>query len=136
MLPGGSSELSDASSPPQGACTPYWHALQSILDPVPGVHAVPQSPLACQRWRGPSCSSLLHRLPPSLPSFQLNSRFSSLSPQCLYGCYVHSSIIPTFHRRCYWLLQVGGWDWILLASLAGAWEGSVEGAEVVWGSCA
>lgn len=26
--------------------------------------------------------------------------------QCLYGCYVHSSIIPTFHRRCYWLLQV------------------------------
>ncbi|KYO17340.1 hypothetical protein Y1Q_0011831 [Alligator mississippiensis] len=25
---------------------------------------------------------------------------------CLYGCYVHSSIIPTFHRRCYWLLQV------------------------------
>ncbi|MBN3275727.1 CMTA1 protein, partial [Polyodon spathula] len=27
---------------------------------------------------------------------------------CLYGCYVHSSIIPTFHRRCYWLLQVVG----------------------------
>ncbi|TRY87620.1 hypothetical protein DNTS_009330 [Danionella cerebrum] len=27
------------------------------------------------------------------------------SLQCLYGCYVHSSIIPTFHRRCYWLLQ-------------------------------
>lgn len=26
--------------------------------------------------------------------------------QCLYGCYVHSSIVPTFHRRCYWLLQV------------------------------
>ncbi|KAM5270511.1 calmodulin-binding transcription activator 1 isoform 25-T25 [Hipposideros larvatus] len=25
--------------------------------------------------------------------------------ECLYGCYVHSSIIPTFHRRCYWLLQ-------------------------------
>ncbi|CAL8256875.1 unnamed protein product [Gadus morhua 'NCC'] len=25
--------------------------------------------------------------------------------KCLYGCYVHSSIIPTFHRRCYWLLQ-------------------------------
>ncbi|XP_029695893.1 calmodulin-binding transcription activator 2-like isoform X2 [Takifugu rubripes] len=24
---------------------------------------------------------------------------------CLYGCYVHSSIVPTFHRRCYWLLQ-------------------------------
>ncbi|CAF87573.1 unnamed protein product, partial [Tetraodon nigroviridis] len=20
---------------------------------------------------------------------------------CLYGCYVHSSIVPTFHRRCY-----------------------------------
>lgn len=30
------------------------------------------------------------------------------SPQCLYGCYVHSSIVPTFHRRCYWLLQVTG----------------------------
>uniref|UniRef100_A0A8D1R113 Calmodulin binding transcription activator 2 n=1 Tax=Sus scrofa TaxID=9823 RepID=A0A8D1R113_PIG len=25
--------------------------------------------------------------------------------ECLYGCYVHSSIVPTFHRRCYWLLQ-------------------------------
>ncbi|XP_034020091.1 calmodulin-binding transcription activator 2 isoform X2 [Thalassophryne amazonica] len=25
--------------------------------------------------------------------------------ECLYGCYVHSSIMPTFHRRCYWLLQ-------------------------------
>lgn len=32
-----------------------------------------------------------------------------LFPQCLYGCYVHSSIIPTFHRRCYWLLQVKAW---------------------------
>ncbi|MEQ2261955.1 Calmodulin-binding transcription activator 2, partial [Xenotaenia resolanae] len=29
----------------------------------------------------------------------------SLLFQCLYGCYVHSSIVPTFHRRCYWLLQ-------------------------------
>ncbi|XP_008854151.1 calmodulin-binding transcription activator 2 isoform X4 [Nannospalax galili] len=28
-----------------------------------------------------------------------------VSWQCLYGCYVHSSIVPTFHRRCYWLLQ-------------------------------
>ncbi|XP_077021767.1 calmodulin-binding transcription activator 2 isoform X5 [Tamandua tetradactyla] len=28
-----------------------------------------------------------------------------ISWQCLYGCYVHSSIVPTFHRRCYWLLQ-------------------------------
>uniref|UniRef100_A0A8C3R6Z8 Calmodulin binding transcription activator 2 n=1 Tax=Cyanoderma ruficeps TaxID=181631 RepID=A0A8C3R6Z8_9PASS len=28
--------------------------------------------------------------------------------ECLYGCYVHSSIVPTFHRRCYWLLQVMG----------------------------
>ncbi|KAG7255920.1 hypothetical protein CRUP_022228 [Coryphaenoides rupestris] len=27
--------------------------------------------------------------------------------ECLYGCYVHSSIVPTFHRRCYWLLQAG-----------------------------
>ncbi|CAF88512.1 unnamed protein product, partial [Tetraodon nigroviridis] len=25
---------------------------------------------------------------------------------CLYGCYVHSSIVPTFHRRCYSLLQL------------------------------
>ncbi|KAF0765191.1 calmodulin-binding transcription activator 1 isoform X2 [Aphis craccivora] len=24
---------------------------------------------------------------------------------CIYGCYVHSAILPTFHRRCYWLLQ-------------------------------
>ncbi|KAG5282230.1 hypothetical protein AALO_G00053710 [Alosa alosa] len=28
-----------------------------------------------------------------------------MGSKCLYGCYVHSSIIPTFHRRCYWLLQ-------------------------------
>ena len=27
------------------------------------------------------------------------------SLQCIYGCYVHSAILPTFHRRCYWLLQ-------------------------------
>ncbi|XP_049616180.1 calmodulin-binding transcription activator 2 isoform X3 [Syngnathus scovelli] len=25
--------------------------------------------------------------------------------ECLYGNYVHSAIVPTFHRRCYWLLQ-------------------------------
>lgn len=25
--------------------------------------------------------------------------------KCIYGCYVHSAILPTFHRRCYWLLQ-------------------------------
>jgi len=25
--------------------------------------------------------------------------------ECIYGCYVHSAILPTFHRRCYWLLQ-------------------------------
>lgn len=24
---------------------------------------------------------------------------------CIYGCYSHSSIIPTFHRRCYWLID-------------------------------
>jgi hypothetical protein len=24
---------------------------------------------------------------------------------CIYGCYSHSSIMPTFHRRCYWLLN-------------------------------
>ncbi|CAF0709983.1 unnamed protein product [Brachionus calyciflorus] len=24
---------------------------------------------------------------------------------CIYGCYSHSSIISTFHRRCYWLLD-------------------------------
>ena len=29
-----------------------------------------------------------------------------LNFQCIYGCYVHSAILPTFHRRCYWLLQV------------------------------
>lgn len=26
--------------------------------------------------------------------------------ECIYGCYVHSAILATFHRRCYWLLQV------------------------------
>ena len=31
---------------------------------------------------------------------------SMISFQCIYGCYVHSAILPTFHRRCYWLLQV------------------------------
>ncbi|XP_023600021.1 calmodulin-binding transcription activator 1 [Myotis lucifugus] len=31
--------------------------------------------------------------------------------ECLYGCYVHSSIIPTFHRRCYWLLQPRAGTW-------------------------
>lgn len=25
--------------------------------------------------------------------------------ECIYGSYVHSDILPTFHRRCYWLLQ-------------------------------
>lgn len=25
--------------------------------------------------------------------------------ECIYGCYSHSSIIPTFHRRCYWLID-------------------------------
>lgn len=25
--------------------------------------------------------------------------------ECIYGCYVHSAILPSFHRRCYWLLQ-------------------------------
>lgn len=25
--------------------------------------------------------------------------------ECIYGCYVHSAILPTFHRRCYWLLE-------------------------------
>ncbi|KAK2183580.1 hypothetical protein NP493_304g05028 [Ridgeia piscesae] len=25
--------------------------------------------------------------------------------ECIYGCYVHSAILQTFHRRCYWLLQ-------------------------------
>lgn len=24
---------------------------------------------------------------------------------CIYGCYSHSSIVPTFHRRCYWLID-------------------------------
>ena len=29
--------------------------------------------------------------------------------ECIYGCYVHSAVLPTFHRRCYWLLQVCQW---------------------------
>jgi hypothetical protein len=24
---------------------------------------------------------------------------------CIYGCYSHSSIMSTFHRRCYWLVE-------------------------------
>ena len=37
-----------------------------------------------------------------------NLLFASLSFfQCLYAYYAHSALIPTFHRRCYWLLQVG-----------------------------
>lgn len=33
--------------------------------------------------------------------------------ECIYGCYVHSAILPTFHRRCYWLLQVSAASRIL-----------------------
>lgn len=36
--------------------------------------------------------------------FPTTTSYSSI--QCIYGCYVHSAILPTFHRRCYWLLQV------------------------------
>uniref|UniRef100_A0A8C9WG28 Calmodulin binding transcription activator 2 n=1 Tax=Scleropages formosus TaxID=113540 RepID=A0A8C9WG28_SCLFO len=32
-------------------------------------------------------------------------KVQGMEVSCLYGCYVHSSIVPTFHRRCYWLLQ-------------------------------
>lgn len=35
----------------------------------------------------------------------MSSLSSSSSQKCIYGCYVHSAILPTFHRRCYWLLQ-------------------------------
>ncbi|XP_050675718.1 calmodulin-binding transcription activator 1 [Leptidea sinapis] len=34
--------------------------------------------------------------------------------ECIYGCYVHSAILPTFHRRCYWLLQVNNPDIVLV----------------------
>ena len=27
-------------------------------------------------------------------------------PQCLSVLYTHSALVPTFHRRCYWMLQV------------------------------
>lgn len=58
----------------------HWHALQSILDPIPGVHPVPQSPQACQPGVAPLAPlCCTHCLPPFLPSFRLNSRFSSLS---------------------------------------------------------
>ncbi|XP_054851068.1 calmodulin-binding transcription activator 2 isoform X2 [Eublepharis macularius] len=33
------------------------------------------------------------------------TREDHMKLKCLYGCYVHSAIVPTFHRRCYWLLQ-------------------------------
>src|SRR6218665_186693 len=38
--------------------------------------------------------------------------------ECIYGSYVHSAILPTFHRRCYWLLQVSSARHFLLCSLA------------------
>lgn len=47
-----------------------------------------EPPKAAPRWQGPP--------------------IRAVPAQCLYGCYVHSSIVPTFHRRCYWLLQVTG----------------------------
>uniref|UniRef100_A0A672P7G8 Calmodulin-binding transcription activator 1 n=1 Tax=Sinocyclocheilus grahami TaxID=75366 RepID=A0A672P7G8_SINGR len=71
----------------------------------------------------PKCSSLpkeRHRwntneeIAAYLITFEKHEEWLTTSPktsvlyvlfQCLYGCYVHSSIIPTFHRRCYWLLQ-------------------------------
>ncbi|XP_064446097.1 uncharacterized protein LOC123860119 isoform X1 [Mirounga angustirostris] len=57
--------------------------------------------------------------------------------ECLYGCYVHSSIIPTFHRRCYWLLQVGGWEILLPSLVLGNVCGSCAGVgllcAVAWG---
>lgn len=34
--------------------------------------------------------------------------------ECIYGCYVHSAILPTFHRRCYWLLQVRHHSFVLI----------------------
>ncbi|KAI5744988.1 hypothetical protein M8J76_007214 [Diaphorina citri] len=33
------------------------------------------------------------------------TREDHMKLKCIYGCYVHSAILPTFHRRCYWLLQ-------------------------------
>jgi hypothetical protein len=46
------------------------------------------------------------RTPTPLPLHLTLTPDLSLSFQCIYGCYVHSAILPTFHRRCYWLLQV------------------------------
>ncbi|CAH2258532.1 jg12370 [Pararge aegeria aegeria] len=51
-------------------------------------------------WRGGN-----NRRKPSSEK-EVHSKFSSdNSESCIYGCYVHSAILPTFHRRCYWLLQ-------------------------------
>ncbi|MBN3317197.1 CMTA1 protein, partial [Atractosteus spatula] len=54
-----------------------------------------QTQQSCHLWWDWEQSPFLS----SPPSVWLKPR------ECLYGCYVHSSIIPTFHRRCYWLLQ-------------------------------
>lgn len=52
--------------------------------------------------------TLFHHLPESqaLIFVRFVSFFFLCYLQCIYGCYVHSAILPTFHRRCYWLLQV------------------------------
>ena len=50
-----------------------------------------------------------------LPPTQHHSFFRNLPPlffcfhcvpQCLSVLYTHSALVPTFHRRCYWMLQV------------------------------
>ena len=33
-------------------------------------------------------------------------QFAYFTSQCLSVLYTHSALVPTFHRRCYWMLQV------------------------------
>ena len=54
--------------------------------------------------------------------------FLSLFFQCIYGCYVHSAILPTFHRRCYWLLQV----LLLKRSLLGFWQNILQKGRIMY----
>lgn len=71
--------------------------------------------VVCCLWQGrkkiKNKTFPLHRLngPREKWDFSLSLSLSIESQvqgvECIYGCYVHSAILPTFHRRCYWLLQ-------------------------------
>ena len=92
-------------------------ARRSVTQPRADI-ACPPRPSACavqtcqaaSRGNNRDESGAMHLICDSFFSLSLSSSFAALprfiSFQCIYGCYVHSAILPTFHRRCYWLLQV------------------------------